>query len=155
MATADKQILVVFASQSGSTTRMAEAVQVGALREDGVQVRMLHGTQAGPDDLLACDGVVFATPENFGYMAGAIKDFLDRSFYPAEGKVDHKPYAIVVSAGNDGTFAVQHVERIVAGWKLRKVADPIIARGGVSEAQLEQCRELGQTLAAGLLMGIF
>ena len=150
-----KRILVVYASQSGKTTAMAEAVEQGALREAGVEVVRLHGTRAGPGDLLAAQGLVFATPENFGYMAGAIKDFLDRSFYPAEGKVDNLPYAIVVSAGNDGSFAVQHIERIVGGLSLRKVADPIIVRGEPGEEQLEACRELGQTLAAGLTLGVF
>ena len=33
------------------------------------------------------------------YMAGAIKDFLDRTFYPVAGRTEGLPYALVVSAG--------------------------------------------------------
>jgi hypothetical protein len=38
---------------------------------------------------------------------------------------------------------------------MRKVADPIICKGPVTQKHLEQCEELGLTLAAGLGMGIF
>ena len=41
------------------------------------------------------------------------------------------------------------------GYPMKKVAEPIIARGELTEIHLEQCRELGQTLAAGLVPGIF
>ncbi len=33
----------------------------------------------GPDDVLAADGMIFATPEILAAMSGLMKDFLDRS----------------------------------------------------------------------------
>jgi hypothetical protein len=88
-------------------------------------------------------------------MSGAIKDFFDRTFYPAEGKVDGLPYAIYVSAGNDGTGAVSSIERIAIGYKWKRIAEPLIVRGVPTTAALVQCRELGQTMAAGLSAGIY
>jgi NAD(P)H-dependent FMN reductase len=114
--------LIVYASQSGGTKRMVEAVARGLNAEPPIDLRMLHGTLANTDDLLWCDGLVVGTPENFGYMAGAVKDFFDRTFYPAQGKVDGLPYVLVVKGGQDGTFAASHVERIVRGYPLRRVA---------------------------------
>ena len=111
--------------------------------------------QRGPAELLAAEGVIFATTENFGYMSGALKDFFDRSYYPCLDKVDGKPYALVVKAGNDGTGAIHAVTRIVTGLKLQQVAEPLLMVGGFREIWLGQCRELGMTLAAGLEAGIF
>jgi len=81
-----KTLLFVYASQSGHTRALVEAAAAAAGGEDNVAVRVLPALQAGIDDLLACHAIVLATPENFGYMAGALKDFLDRTFYPAQGR---------------------------------------------------------------------
>ena len=88
-------------------------------------------------------------------MSGALKDFFDRTFYPAQGRIRGLPYALFVKAGNDGTGAVTSVERIARGYPLTRVAEPLIVRGEVTREDLERCEELGQTLAAGLTLGIF
>ncbi len=157
MGAKERRILIVYASQSGATVRMAEAVEQGALADsDGsVNVRKVHGTEATLEDLLWCDALVIATPENFGYMAGAIKDFFDRTYYPAEGRVTRLPYALVVKAGNDGTFAIEAVQRIARGYAFEQVAEPILSVGELTSEQLTQCEEPGQLLSAGLELGVF
>lgn len=134
---------------------MAEAVERGAQTDPRAEVRKLHGTTAGLEDLLWCDALVVVTPENFGYMAGAIKDFFDRTFYPAQGKVDNLPYAIVVKAGHDGSFAISAVERIARGYGFRAVADPILSVGELTTEKLAASEELGELLTAGLDLGVF
>jgi len=151
-------ILVVYHSQTGNTERMARAVAQGAARINETEVILKKAADASLDDLLACDGLAIGTPENFGYMSGAVKDFFDRTFYPAEGKVFRKPYVVFVSAGNDGTGALNSIERIALGYQFKKVYDPVIARtseGGVTDEILEMCRELGQTIAGGIEAGIY
>ena len=88
-----KHLLIVYHSQSGHTRAMAEAVRRGALSPevDGVETRMLSAAGAGPRDLLRADALILGTPENFGYMSGGMKDFLDRTFYPCEGRVQSLP----------------------------------------------------------------
>jgi multimeric flavodoxin WrbA len=116
---------------------------------------LLKAFDASLADLLDCHGVLFGTPENFGYMSGAIKDFFDRTFYPAQEHALNLPYALFISAGNDGSGAVRQIDRILIGYPMRKIADPIICRGTVTPEHLEQCEELGLTCAAGLALGIF
>jgi hypothetical protein len=87
-------------------------------------------------------------------MAGAIKDFFDRTFYPVQGRVDALPYAIFVSAGNDGTGAVTSIERIALGYRWKQCAEPLIVKGEPSDTDRRRCAELGQTLAAGLALGV-
>lgn len=151
-----KRLLIVFHSQTGRTERLAEAVLRGASAEaEQVETRRLRALAAGIDELLWCDGLLIGTPENFGFMSGAVKDFFDRTFYPAQGKVHQLPYAVFVSCGNDGTGAVRQIERIARGYPFRKVAEPVIARGEVTREAVTQCEELGQTMAAGLALGVF
>ncbi len=136
---------------------MADAVLRGASSDelDDVETRMLRAGDAGPEDLLWADGLVLGSPENFGYMSGAMKDFLDRTYYPCESKVESLPYAIFISAGNDGSGAVNSIQRIAKGYPLRAVQEPIIARGDTTDAVLASCEELGMAMAAGLEMGVF
>jgi multimeric flavodoxin WrbA len=150
-----QKILVVYHSQTGNTKKMAEAVGEGASRIDTTEVVMRMAADATLEDLLDCAGVALGTPENFGYMSGALKDFFDRTFYPAEGKAFRKPYVVFISAGNDGSGALNSVERIALGYQFKKVYDPVIAKGEVTEDILERCRELGQTLAGGCEAGIY
>lgn len=136
---------------------MAEAVARGARSDEleTVETRMLRAGDAGPGDLLWADAVILGTPENFGYMSGAMKDFLDRTYYPCEGKVESLPYAIFISAGNDGSGAVSSIQRIARGYPLRAVQEPIVARGDTTDSVLAACEELGMAMAAGLEMGVF
>jgi multimeric flavodoxin WrbA len=152
-----KHLLIVFHSQSGTTSQMADAVIAGAKSSDvdGVEVRVRSALEATADDLLWCDGFLLGTPENFGYMSGAMKYFLDRAYYPCEGKINGKPFALFVRAGNDGSGAISSMRRILSGLAVREVQAPVLIAGEFDAARLAECEELGLTLAAGLEAGVF
>jgi len=134
---------------------MAAAVADGAHAIEDIDVVVKKATDASLDDLLAADGVALGTPENFGYMSGLLKDFFDRTYAGAQDKVFRKPYVAFISAGNDGTGALRAIERIMLGYKMKNVFSPVIARGKITEEILQQCRELGGTIAGGVAMGIY
>ena len=152
-----KRLLIIHGGHAGGRThRLVQAVQLGVLATgEAIDVRTRPALEAGVDDLLWAHALLIGTPEHFGYMSGAVKDFMDRTFYPVEGKVEGLPYAVFVSAGNDGLGAVTAIERIAVGYKWKKVAEPVIVRGEITDADLQRCAELGQTIAAGLALGIF
>jgi NAD(P)H-dependent FMN reductase len=152
-----KHLLLIHGGHPGGrTAAMVSAVIEGIqLADEDIQYRALPALQAGVDDLLWAHGLLIGTPEHFGYMSGAVKDFMDRTFYPVENQVDGLPYALFVSAGNDGTGAVNAIERIALGYKWRRIAGPLIVRGELTVADTQRCQELGQTMAAGLALGIF
>ena len=153
----DRHLLIVFHSQSGSTTRMAEAVISGARNSDidGVDVRVKSALEATSEDLLWADAFILGTPENFGYMSGALKYFLDRVYYDCEGKINGKAFALFVRAGNDGSGAITSIRRILSGLSVKEVQEPVLIVGEFDESRLADCEELGLTLAAGLEAGIF
>ena len=152
-----KRLLVVYHTQTGHTETMARAVARGARHPEvaGVRVELRRAADAGLADLLRADAVAFGTPENFGQLSGGMKDFFDRTFYPAQGLVEGLPCAVFISAGNDGRGALEALRRIFRGYPLREVREPIIARGGLDAGHLERCEELGLALAAGLEAGIY
>ena len=120
-----------------------------------VDLRVLQAFAAGPEDLLWADTLLLGTPENFGYLSGAIKDFLDRTFYEVEGKLSPLPYAMYVSAGNDGTGAVRAMERIANGYPFMAIQEPLIIKGTPQKTDFTACEELGLAVALGTQMGIF
>jgi multimeric flavodoxin WrbA len=150
-----KHLLIIYHTQSGNTGQMAEAVMRGSKEEADVDTRLLSAFDAGLDDLRWADGLLFGTPENFGTMSGALKDFFDRTYYPAEPYQLNLPYALFISAGNDGSGAVRDIDRIAKGYPLRKISEPVIAKGHINQQHLEQCEEFGLAIAAGLSIGIF
>ena len=150
-----KTLLIVFHTGGAKTAQMAEAVERGARSVGDVDVVVKRCADAGPQDLLAADGLILGTPENFGYMSGMMKDFLERVFYPCEGKVNGRPYALFVGAGQDGTGAVNSVERIVTGLRMQRKSEPVIGLRELTPDVLARCEELGAAFAAGLAMGVF
>jgi multimeric flavodoxin WrbA len=149
------KILIVYHSQTGKTEKMAHAVADGAKSIEGVDVILKKAIDATLDDLLTADGLALGTPENFGYMSGMVKDFFDRTYYGAQDKIFRKPFVVFISAGNDGTGALRAIERIALGYKLKTVYQPIIAKGTITEEIINQCNELGATIAGGCQMGIY
>lgn len=160
-------LLIVWHSKTGGTRAMVEAAAAAARKEQEVEVVVKEAPDAGPDDLLGADGYLFAAPENLAAIAGLMKDFYDRCYYPVLGRIEGRPYAQMICAGSDGENALRQTARIATGWRLKAVADPIIicthaqtpeeilAEKTISEEDLAKCAELGRTLAAGLAMEIF
>lgn len=152
-----KHLLLIYGGHAGGRTEaLTRAVCAGVAEAAGaVEQRVLPALTAGTEDLLWAQGLLIGTPEHFGYMSGAVKDFFDRTFYPVEGKVEGMPYALYISAGNDGTGAASSVERIATGYRWKAIAPPLIVRGAPTGQALVDCRELGSAMAQGLAMGIF
>jgi multimeric flavodoxin WrbA len=150
-----KTLLIVYHSQSGATALLARAAAVAVAAEGDVEVKVVRAVDAGIRDLSAADALLLALAENSAAAAGAMKDFLDRTFYPAQPLQLNLPYALLISAGNDGRGAVQQVQRILRGFPMKEVAAPVICRGEVTADYLQRSSELGLTLAAGTALGIF
>lgn len=158
-------LLIIWHSRTGAARAMAEAACDAAAGE--CAVRLLAADDAQPGDLLEADGYLFACPENLASMTGAMKEFFDRCYYPVLGRIEGRPYAVMVAAGSDGAGAVRQIERIATGWRLKRIADSVIVCTHAQTADaiaapkhldapaLASVRELGTMFGAGLAMGIF
>ncbi|WP_103095738.1 flavodoxin family protein [Novosphingobium guangzhouense] len=142
---------------------MAEAMHDAAAGKS----RLIAATEASPEDFLGSAGYAFVCPENLGSMTGMMKEMFDRCYYPALGRIEGRPYVTAIAAGSDGHGALAQIDRIVTGWRLRRVAEPVIVNLGaqspeailaekkVQKAGLDTCRDLGAAMAEGLRLGIF
>lgn len=150
-------LLIVAHAPSPNTRRLADAVLRGARHTDidNVTARWIAPLEATADDVLAADGIILGTPENLGYMSGALKDFFDRIYYPCLEQTQSLPYALYVRAGHDGTGTRRGIESITSGLRWKAVYPPLICRGAFDDAFETQCEELGLTVAAGLDNGLF
>jgi multimeric flavodoxin WrbA len=162
-----KKLLIVYHTFTGGTLQMVQAAAAGSGSEPNVTVHLEAATTAGVDQLLEANGYLFACPENLAAMSGLMKDFFDRSYYPVLDRIQGRPYATIICAGSDGSNAARQIERIATGWRLKAIAPPLIVctqaqtpeqimrPKRILAADLERCRELGATIAAGLAFDIF
>lgn len=129
--------------------------------------RLMAAKEVTETELLRASGYIFVCPENLASMSGAMKEMFDRNYYRVLGHLEGRPYASIIAAGSDGHGAQRQLDRIALGWRLKRVADPmvvnfhaqtceeILAPKQPSEAVLLQCRELGSSLAEGVALGVF
>lgn len=162
-ACANPCLLIIWHSRTGASAAMAQAAAHGA----GRAAWLMAAADTAPEMLLAADGYIFCCPENLGTMTGQMKEMFDRAYYPVLGRIEGRPFATLIAAGSDGQGAQRQIDRIVTGWRLRRVADPLIigtsaqtpqaiaAPKQVLQTDLQRCRDLGEALAQGLRLGVF
>lgn len=163
-------MLVVWHSRTGTAGQMAQAAVTGA-RSVATELQSLPrlaisvkpAAEVDATDLLNADGFLFCAPENLGSLSGAMKEFFDRNYYRVLDRLNGRPYAIMISAGSDGSAAARQTERICTGWRLRLIAPALIvntdahtpeaiaAPKTITDKDSAACETLGGTLAALLL----
>ena len=117
-------ILILYHSQSGNTQKLAEAVAEGAACVEHTTVVLKQAKDATFKDLISCDGLAIGSPEYFGYMAGMVKDFFDRTYEAAKTRQEilKKPYILFIRAGNDGRNTRDQIERICLAYSFKKAS---------------------------------
>ena len=151
-----RTLLIIAHAPSENTKLLAAAVLKGASNSDieNVNVRSLSPLETQADDINSAHAIIIGTTENLGYMAGLVKDVFDRCYYDCIEKTQGMPFSFYVRAGHDGTGTKRAIESITTGLKWKLVQAPLICRGDFQAAFIEQCEELGLTMAASLDAGI-
>lgn len=132
---------------------MFEAVVSGATDPDieGVEVVRRAALALTSSDVLAADGYLLGTPANLGYMSGALKHAFDTIYYPCLDSTRGRPYGLYLH-GNEGTEGAERgVASITTGLGWVKSADYLAVSGKPTKSDLDNCRELGATIAAQLM----
>lgn len=150
-----KRLLIIYHSQSGNTEKLAEACFEGIIEKQEVAVYFKRALGTTLQDIQNCDGLIIITPEYFGTMSGAVKDFFDRTYYPAREQNINLPFALIICCENEGEGTQRDIEKIAKGYTLRKSLEPLIIKDKEIETRIHEAKEFGQTFAAGLALGIF
>jgi len=151
------QLLVVYHSRTGTTRQLVDGVLRGAraAAEERVVVSDRHAFDAGPEDVVTAAALILATPANFGYMSGAMKDFFERIYHPCLERTTGLPHAIVLKGDTDVDGALAAMERIISGLGWRRVLAPVCVVGPVESDDVAAAQELGAAMAAGVAEGLF
>ena len=156
-------LLIAWHSRTGTSEALAKSACEGA----GDLGMLVEADAVTERDIMQARGYLFICPENLASMSGMMKEMFDRLYYPVLGRIEGRAYATIIAAGSDGEGAQRQIDRIAKGWRLKRVADPLIvnmdaqtperilAQKTVPEAELALARELGEGLAQGLDAGIF
>lgn len=147
-------LLIVANTPSANTRELAEAVIRGA-RKSSVEVKFCAPLDADSSAVKAADAVIIGTTENFGAMAGLIKDFFERIYYDCLEHTQGMPFAFYVRAGLDGQGTLDGVQKITTGLKWKLIQEPLLLHGKYDDGFADQCEELGEVVAAGCEAGIF
>ena len=155
-----RRLLVIRHSRTGSTDQLVDAFVEGtrlAQQEEpgAVDVEVMGCFDAEADHVLGAAALALATPANFGYMSGAMKDFFERIYHPCLEETVGRPYVLMVKGDTDTSGAIASVEKIVAGLQWKAVLPTLSVIGDITDSDLESATEMGATLAAGLAAGIF
>ena len=168
-------LLIVWHSRTGASEALVRAAFAGAMNASAAEMdcaagkgaELIPAAEVTPDHFLAAAGYLFVCPENLGSMSGMMKEMFDCCYYPLLGRIEGRAYATIIAAGSDGHGAQAQLDRIVTGWRLRRVTEPMIVNIGaqtpeaiqaakqVPAAVLGSAKELGHSLAEGLRLGIF
>ena len=129
--------------------------------------RLLPVIDASAEIMLEAQGYLFCGPENLAALSGAMKEMFDRLYYPLLGRIEGRVYATIIAAGSDGAGAQRQLDRIATGWRLRRIAEPMIVNFSAQTPEailaakappadaIEAAERLGAAMAEGLSAGIF
>lgn len=157
----DKTVLVIWHSRTGASEQMAKAAA------SHQSARLLQARDVSARDILEASAYIFVCPENLASMSGEMKEMFDALYYEVLGKVEGRPFASIIAAGSDGTGAQRQLDRICTGWRLKRVAEPIIANFAAQTAEeiwaektvpehvRADCEQLGLSIAEGIDLGVF
>jgi NAD(P)H dehydrogenase (quinone) len=96
------KVLIVFASSTGRTQRLAEAAAEGA-RQAGAEVRVLRCEDAQAADVLETDALLLASAVHMAGVTSGMRAFFERlSPLWLQGRLVGKVGAAMVSAGQGG-----------------------------------------------------
>jgi NAD(P)H-dependent FMN reductase len=146
------RLLIVHHTPSPVLRELFEAAAAGAGTDEipGIEVVARPALTAAVTEVLEADGFLLGTPANIGYMSGALKHFFDGIYYPCLDATAGRPYALYVHGNSDTSGAVRAVESIATGLQWRRTRPPVAVTGPPSRRDIEDCWELGATLAATL-----
>lgn len=151
-----KKLLLVAHAPSPNTVAMLTVMSAACARAPDLDCRNLTPFAADATQVRGAAGLILFTPENFGYMSGALKDFFDRIYYPCLEHTQGLPYCLCVRAGQDNGRGTRiAVGRITTGLRWREVQPPLICAGAWAPEFCEQAAEFAEGFAQGLAMGVF
>ena len=119
---------------------------------DDVDVVERPALSATATDVLEAVGYLLGSPVNLGYISGALKHFFDQIYYPRIGATRGRPCGVYLHSNSDATGALRAITTITTGLEWRRAQAPLVVAGEPGPDEVAAAKELGASVAAGLLL---
>ena len=153
-----KNILIIYHSEGGIVEKMASSIKRGTENlEKDIQVELKYAQDPNWDKLKAAAGIAIGTPDYFDYMAGTVKDFFDRTYFPSQSKIKGSlvaglPCVFFASGGTGGEPALESLEKIGKYFKFN-IVDNITSGPELTPEIAKKCEKAGGKLGEAVLAG--
>lgn len=152
----DKKIIFISHSPSKNTKTLSDIVFNTVNSNDlKINIEIFSPLEISSESIKKSDGVIIGTTENFGYMAGATKDFFDRCYNELLDNTQGLPVFYYIRAGLDGEGTVRAIDKILLGLKWRQVLKPIVLKGNWNNNFKDKIAEASLNFAIGIQEGIY
>jgi NAD(P)H-dependent FMN reductase len=152
----DKKIIFISHSPSKNTKTLSDIVFNTVNSNDlNINIELFSPLEISSESIKKSDGVIIGTTENFGYMAGATKDFFDRCYNELLDNTQGLPVFYYIRAGLDGEGTVRAIDKILLGLKWRQVLKPIVLKGNWNNNFKDKIAEASLNFAIGIQEGIY
>ena len=152
----DKKITFISHCPSKNTIKLTNSVSKVIIDYNlKVKLEIVSPLKINSSQIFQSSGVIIGTTENFGYIAGATKDFFDRCYNDLLEKTEGLPVFYYIRAGLDGNGSKLALNKILIGLKWRQVLEPIILKGNWRDEFIDQVTEACLNFAVGIDEGIY
>ncbi|MBE0521325.1 MAG: flavodoxin domain-containing protein [Candidatus Methanoperedenaceae archaeon] len=141
----EPKILIVYASRTGNTEKLAQAIAEGARSAGGVGVELKRAGDTKPIDANA-DAFAFGSYSAFEYMAGELKTVFE-DFYHVRDKLTGKPVLIFTTGKGGQVSVIESIDKVVGVFNPDWVKPGVAVEGMPEEADKAKAREMGRKLA--------
>jgi flavodoxin len=144
----EAKILIVYASRTGNTEKLAQAIAEGARSAGGVIVELKRARDTKPVDAGA-DAFAFGSHSAFEYMAGELKNVFE-DFYPVREKLTGKPVLLFTTGKGGQVAALESIDKVVGVFNPNWIKPGVSVEGAPNEADKAKAREMGRKLAVAI-----
>ncbi len=141
----EPKILICYASRTGNTEKLAQAIAEGAKSAGGVRVELKRARDATQADA-SYDAFAFGSHSAFEYMAGELKSLFE-NFYPVRDKLAGKPILIFTTGKGGQVSALESIDKVVGVFNPHWVKPGVTAEGTPNDADKAKARDMGKKLA--------
>jgi flavodoxin len=142
----NKKILIAYASRTGNTEKLAQAIADGAKKVDGVTVETKKAKDVKTGDAVSADGYAFGSHSAFEYMAGELKTLFEE-LYPVRDKISGKPVLLFTTGMGGQVAALASMDKVVGVFNPRWVKPGVAVEDMPREADKAKAMEMGKKLA--------
>lgn len=134
--------VIVYASTTGNTEKMAQAVLDG-VKTTGADSNLVTADSASADEVLSADMIFFGSP---AMGAEVLEDSMESFFSSIEGKLSGKKIGLFGSYDwGDGQWMRDWSDRAKSAGAIVVNGEGLIAQLEPDDSALESCKKLGET----------